>query len=247
MTRPDSTTELTDSLEDYLETIYVLVRDHRVARVRDIARARGVRPASVSPAMRRLGELGLIEYERREYIRLTPAGEVAARRVAARHQILVRLFEDFLRMPSDGAQADACAMEHSLSDEGVDRLVRFFEFLGACPSAQDLIDRFHACPVVNDDVEGCEQDCPARRRRRRGEAAPPRRLSELSPGEGGTVSRIEGRGELRQRLLDMGLMPDVSVEVDRTTSRGDVVWIGLGGFRISLTREEADAVMVTVP
>ena len=35
--------ELTGSLEDYLETVYLLIQERRVARVRDIARARSVR------------------------------------------------------------------------------------------------------------------------------------------------------------------------------------------------------------
>ena len=72
--------ELTGALEDYLETIYELVRDHKFARVRDIAKARGVRAASVSPAMKRLSDLGLIRYVRREYIDLTEQGEEEARK-----------------------------------------------------------------------------------------------------------------------------------------------------------------------
>jgi DtxR family Mn-dependent transcriptional regulator len=46
--------ELSTALEDYLETIFELVRDQKFARVKDIAKARGVRSASVSPAMKRL-------------------------------------------------------------------------------------------------------------------------------------------------------------------------------------------------
>ena len=130
---------LTDSLEDYLETVYELVRDKKFARVKDIAQARGVRPGSVSPAMRRLAEMGLIEYVRREYIGLTPEGEERARRILARHQLLTRLFEDFLQMNHAAAEEEACAMEHSLSDEAMDQLVRFFEFLQLCPQAKELL------------------------------------------------------------------------------------------------------------
>ena len=65
---------LSGSLEDYLETIYELVRDKKLARVKDIANRRGVRSASVTPAMKRLAELGLIEYVEREYIDLSEDG-----------------------------------------------------------------------------------------------------------------------------------------------------------------------------
>ena len=129
---------LTGSLEDYLETIFELVRDKKLARVKDIAKARGVKAGSVSPAMRRLADLGLIEYVEREYIDLTPAGEVEARRIFAKHQLLTRFFSQILKMSKSSAEADACAIEHNLSDEGMDHIVRFFEFLQGCPEGNQL-------------------------------------------------------------------------------------------------------------
>lgn len=247
MAQPPAGLELTDSLEDYLETVYELVRDHKFARVKDISAARGVKPASVSLAMRRLADMGLVEYERREYIGLTSTGEVVARRVMARHRILHRLFEDVLRMEPGAAEQDACAMEHSLSDEAVDRLVRFFEFLRICPDAKDLLERFHGCSAVHEGVVDCGRRCSAAKRSRRSGEPAPRRLADLVPGERGTVTQIDGRGEVRGRLLDIGVMPDVEVEVTRVTPRGDVLWVALGGFQLSISREEAEAVRVTTP
>ena len=58
--------EMSQPLEDYLETIYLLVQEHGFARVRDIARARDVKAATVSIALRKLAELDLVRYERRE-------------------------------------------------------------------------------------------------------------------------------------------------------------------------------------
>ena len=121
--------ELSGSLEDYLETVYHLVKKYRFARVRDIADDRGVKAASVTPALKRLSDLGLVEYEKREYVLLTAEGERQALRVVARHQVLLRFFRDFLQMPDATAEKEACAMEHSLSNEGMDRLVRFLEFV----------------------------------------------------------------------------------------------------------------------
>jgi DtxR family Mn-dependent transcriptional regulator len=244
MANRPTTRALTGSLEDYLETIYELVRTKRFARVKDIARARAVRPGSVSPAMKRLAELGLIEYVRREYISLTAAGEERARSIVARHDLLCRLFEDVLKMERTAAEAEACAMEHSLTDEAMDRLVRFFEFLQVCPDAGTVLEKFHQCRVVGDDDGGtCQERCSARRRAgARGEAN--LRLGELTPGDRGVVTHVAGQGPVRQRLLDMGFMPDVEAAVDRVDARTGAVWIRLGGFDFSLTPEEADAVMV---
>ena len=55
---------MSPALEDYLETIYLLVQEHGFARVKDIARARDVKAATVSVALRKLAELDLIRYER---------------------------------------------------------------------------------------------------------------------------------------------------------------------------------------
>ena len=61
----DEPLTLSSSLEDYLETIYRLIGSRSVARVRDIAKARDVKPASVSPALKRLQDLGLVDYVQR--------------------------------------------------------------------------------------------------------------------------------------------------------------------------------------
>ena len=73
-------TNLTPSLEDYLETIYLLQQGTSEARVRDIATARDVKASSVSPALKRLADMGYLSYIQRESIRLTETGKIAARR-----------------------------------------------------------------------------------------------------------------------------------------------------------------------
>ena len=60
VTAEDVNAALKAAADGELAGLYELVRDHKVARVRDIARARGVRSASVTPAMRRLAQMGLI-------------------------------------------------------------------------------------------------------------------------------------------------------------------------------------------
>jgi Mn-dependent DtxR family transcriptional regulator len=64
-------------------------------------------------------------------LRSRPSGEKAGRRVFSRHRLLTRFFEEVLSMPAEAASEQACAMEHSLTDEAMVRMVRFFEFLGA--------------------------------------------------------------------------------------------------------------------
>lgn len=251
---------LSHSLQDYLESIYVLLREGPVARVRDIAKARGVRTGSVIPALRRLRDAGLIDYQQREYVSLTPAGDRAARRVYARHQVLERFLRDVLQMPAGLAGQDACAMEHGLSDEGMDRLVRLFEFLGACPrSKPGFLEAFHSCSLAQ-DAPAPDEHCAAQCRSHRREPACPAQhngaearqstgghatsVYDLRPGQAATVTHVHARGSVRQRLLDMGVLPDASVELVRVAPAGNPVWIRLDGAQLALRKAEAQAVLV---
>lgn len=244
MTDLEQTVSLTSALEDYLETIFELVRDRKFARIKDIAKARGVRSASVIPAMRRLADLDLITYQKREYIDLTEQGEKAARRVYARHKLLGRFFSDILRMPAKLAQEDACAIEHNISNQGMDHLVRFFEFMQVCPEGRQLLSKFRGCSLIHDQVPECKHQCNAKPNGDESKGRQMKSLKELSPGEAGSVQRITGTGAIRQRLLDIGLMPNVRVELERVSPTGDPIWIRFQGSQVSLRKLEAETVLV---
>lgn len=239
---------MTKALEDYLETIYLILRDHKVARVRDIARARDVKMASVTPAMRRLAEAGLIAYSQREFIELTPEGERIARRILARHDILQRFFHEFLQMSEEAAEADACAMEHHLSNEGMDRLARLFEFLARCPEGKsNFVERFHSCAAVQPGLgegQGCQrhdsQLCSRSRQRRHFS----RSLADLRPNETGRITQVNAVGAVRQRLLDMGMLPNTPITMERAAPTGDPLWVRMDGFQLSLRRAEAKAILI---
>jgi DtxR family Mn-dependent transcriptional regulator len=244
MSEQTATKQLTPSLEDYLETIYEVIRTRKVARVRDIAQARDVKAGSVTPAMKRLADLGLITYARREYIELTPEGEEAARRVLSRHQVLTSFLTDVLMMPRASAEVDACVMEHHISDEAMDRMVRFFEFMRSCPhTGSDFLERFHRCSRVHVDQPACPHQCERTHRAHR-ENEPTMSLADMKPGESGRVRQVNASGAIRQRLLDMGLLPDAVIRVERVAPTGNPVWIRLRGYQISLRRSEAEAVLM---
>ena len=235
--------EMSSALEDYLETIYLQVQEHGFARVKDIARARDVKAASVSMALRKLADLDLVRYERREYVALTPAGESAGRRVLTRHRLLTRFFEEVLGMTAEAASEQACAMEHSLTDEAMDRLVRFFEFVGTCPS---VVERFRECqpapggkpcPHVPRPAGVCAA-CASQ------QGLPTTSLADLKAGQSGVVAQVGASGALRQRLLDMGILPNTTIDVERFGLGGDPLWIRCHGARLALRRAEAKAIRV---
>jgi DtxR family transcriptional regulator, Mn-dependent transcriptional regulator len=237
---------LSGALEDYLETIFLLICGEGFARVRDIAKARSVKSSSVSPALRRLAELGLIKYVQREYVGLTDSGERAARRVLARHELLARFFSQVLRMSPEAADREACMMEHNLSAEAMDRLVRFFEFLRVCPEGRpNWLDKFHSCSMVQEGAPNCAGVCGHKSLPRAQRADMTTTLSDLEPGQEGQVTQVNAQGAVRQRLLDMGLLPDVVVRVERVALGGDPIWIRFKGSQVALRRDEARSVLLT--
>lgn len=105
-----------ESLEDYLETILYL--QNRLGQVRsiDIANEMNFSKPSVSVAMKNLREKEYITMAEDGYITLTESGRKRAESVLERHTLL----SDWLMrlgVPKEIALADACKMEHDLSEE----------------------------------------------------------------------------------------------------------------------------------
>lgn len=252
MTKSETSTELTPALEDYLETVFLLERDKGSVRVRDIASAREVKSSSVSPALKRLAELGMVKYIRREFIGLTQTGKEAARRIVSRHDVLSRFFNEVLQMDPVSADREACAMEHSLSPKGMDKLVRFFEFFCACPEGHpkwlDRFHRFNPSEEITPDFDcqaGLVGDIKAKSAHHKNRTEKAVSLLELEPGEKGKVRQVKAEGAIRQRLLDMGLLPEVELCMERLAPTGDPIWISFNGSQLALRRKEAESVLIT--
>ncbi len=121
--------DLTASQEDYLEAIFQLVQEQKVARSKDIADRLGVSKSSVTVALRQLAATGFIHYDPYRYVTLTEAGERHGHAIVQRHHVLADFLERFLGMGADEADANACRIEHAIDDEVFSRLRAFMEFL----------------------------------------------------------------------------------------------------------------------
>ena len=103
------------SSEDYLEALLVLKERHGQVRAMDVAHALGYTKASVSIAMRKLREGGYVVCTPEHLLELTDQGRKIAALVWEKHQVLTLLLRSF-GVPEEQAAADACRMEHTLSD-----------------------------------------------------------------------------------------------------------------------------------
>lgn len=125
---------LSSSLEDYLETILHLQQEHSVARAKEIGDHLHVNRSSVTTALQALAKRGLVFYTPYGFITLTPSGKAAAENVAERHEVMRQFLVRVLCIDEATADADACKLEHSLSEVVLERLVAFLEFVARCPA-----------------------------------------------------------------------------------------------------------------
>lgn len=128
--------EQSASMEDYLEAIVMLARKGEPVRVTEIAKALCVKKPSVTSALVKLSEAGLVKHERYGQVRLTAEGEEIAQDVYRRHETLRRFLLEILSVDPKVADEDACHLEHSLSPTSLDRLAKFLEFVLNCPRGE---------------------------------------------------------------------------------------------------------------
>ncbi len=113
-----------ESSEDYLEAILMLREQLGKVRSIDIVYKLGYSKPSISIAMKKLREKGLVNMDEDGYITLTDEGLKIARHTYTRHKVLTSFFENIGVNPRT-AEDDACKIEHDISEETFKRLREF--------------------------------------------------------------------------------------------------------------------------
>ena len=115
-----------ESAEDYLETSLILSERLPVVRSIDIAVELGYSKPSVSIAMKNLREKGYITVSSAGFITLTEPGFAIASSIYERHTVLSNWLIS-LGVPEETALADACNMEHQISEDSFNAMKKFIE------------------------------------------------------------------------------------------------------------------------
>jgi DtxR family Mn-dependent transcriptional regulator len=196
---------LTGPVEDYLKAIYDLERVEVPATTNDIADRLAISPASVSGMVRRLADQGLITHEPYRGVRLTRSGRTAALRTLRRHRILECYLTEVLGYPWDRVHDEAERLEHSASDELIERMASALGDPGHDP---------HGAPIPTRDG--------------RVEEARLRSLAEIANGEQVRVRQVRDGDAARLRYLaEMGIRPGALVRIlDRAPFDGPItLWV----------------------
>jgi len=132
---------LSRRMEDYLEAILNISEKKGYARVKDISDALGVKPSSVVDMLKRLRDIGLVEYRKHDGIILTKKGKDIGRVVADKHAAIRKLLE-ILRVPPEIADEDACTMEHELHPKTIEQIKKLVEFVSSAPNYPEWLIHF---------------------------------------------------------------------------------------------------------
>ncbi len=108
--------DLKESGEMYLESIYILGKGQSPVRSVDVAERMNYSRASVCRGVALLKKSGLITVNTLGHISLTESGLAAAEKIFERHSVLSEILTE-LGVDKDTASEDACKIEHIISDE----------------------------------------------------------------------------------------------------------------------------------
>lgn len=112
----------TESREDYLETILLLMRKNGGVRSIDIANELNYSKASISRAVGILKESNYISVDRSGQITFTEEGQKRAEAVYDRHITIKSFLKNILGISAETAEHDACKIEHIISDESFEKI-----------------------------------------------------------------------------------------------------------------------------
>jgi DtxR family Mn-dependent transcriptional regulator len=247
---------LTPTMEDYLEALFILGKELKAIRVKDIAKRMNVKLPTVTSMLNTLVRRGLVNHEKYEYVELTNKGLKIAREVDRYHRVLRSFLTDILQIDIEQADEEACKMEHAISPATLERLVEFMEFVEVCPRVGlEWLEYFKKYCRHGRKKDEClkhmkgfinEYSANLKKLEKEGRSKmiTERPLSALSPGEKGRISKVTGAGSVRQRTLDMGVVPGAIVEIERVAPLGDPVEVKIKGYHLSLRKEEVSNVYI---
>ena len=234
---------LTESQQDYLKIINSLIARNRVARVKEIAEAKGVSMPSVTESMKKLALDEWIFYQSRGFIELTPKGEKAANYFAKRSEFLRNFLHDVLGADETKAQSEACTLEHHLSDQSLNNLGLLYQFLNHCPKMEtNLLNVFNNC--VKSSNSGNEYFCLLDNYPHFDLNEKHILLQDLPINQQAKIMLISPEADIRSFFLNLGLLPGLEITMSKINN--DSFTINYRNQEIEIPKNFGDKVEVSL-
>ena len=212
----------TKEREDYLKTIYILQRERAPVRTTDIARELSIEPASVTGVIKRMSELGLLEYEPYKGVTLSPDGLKVALEVIRNHRLIELYLVEALGYTWDEVHDEAERLEHAVSQRFIDRIEAALGFPENDPHGSPIPSREG---VIRRPME--------------------QTLSQLNAGMQGRVSRVTDEDPELLRYLDgLRVRPGEMISILEVGQYGGPIRIRVGDEEQTIGLEAAAQVFV---
>ena len=214
------------TIEEYLESIYLMSAAGKPAVGARLAEALKVSAPTVTETVRRMQRDGYVGLDSAKGITLTERGQELAEQLVRRHALSERLLTDLLGVDWHTAHAEACRLEHAISPEVEERLAAVLGNPVTCP---------HGNPIPG--ATGAEDPI-----------AGERPLSETRPGQTVLVHRVSEEAEADAELLAhfdrWGLRPGTLLQVAEVLSVNGTVTVLINGETVTLGLRAADQLWV---
>lgn len=210
----------TETLEEYLETIYKISAKQTV-RPTPIAEALGVSGPTVTATLKRLESRGLITRPGGDVV-LTEEGEALAVDIIRRHRVAERLLVDILGLRWDEAHEDACRLEHALSPRVMEALEAYLDNPEVCPHG-------HPIPSAAGEIASVEGV----------------HLADVASGQRAVVIHVPEDDEAMLEYLGaLGMYPGTTVRVREVAPFSGPLLIEVKGASYALGRDVAERILV---
>jgi DtxR family Mn-dependent transcriptional regulator len=223
--------EISENVEEYLETIYKKSLADSMAKTTEISKDLGIAPGSVTQMLKKLESDGYVTYYQYKGVKLTDKGYKIARSIVRKHRILETFLYETLNINIEDLHEQACAMEHSLSDEAERKLCQLLDYPNQCPDDHNII------PVCDLNIPTC-YECS----KISNIEEIPRRIenliaiSDMRPQQVGKIKFIRGSNETLQELLDLNITLESEITMINSTPLNGPVKILVDGKDVLLDK-----------
>lgn len=216
-------TEVSSTVEEYLEAIYKLQERGGAAKTTELARELKVALGTITNTIESLEKQSLVIHQPYKGVKLTVKGRKIALDVVRRHRLSERLLVDILRLEWSKAHDAACKLEHAFADKELSRPLE--KALGnpkTCP---------HGNPIPSESGRLVEEQSKA--------------LMSLDVGEKGTIMKVtDEREDILQYLGKLGLVPGALVEIEEKAPFNGPIMVRIGNANYALGRNVASVIWV---
>ncbi len=212
------------SKEDYLSTIYKNCDEDGNIKGNLIAEKLEVSNAAVTDMIKKLSNDGLVDYKKYHGIKLTNEGEDYARSMVRRHRIWEVFLHQIVGLPWDKVHDEAENLEHSSSDELINKMDEMLGFPEFDPHGNPI-------PNINGELPELCNGNP---------------LSSFKPGVKAKIVRVNDiNNKFLNYISQMGLILKKEIEIINLLKYDSSILISIDGREVNLSSKIASNIFVT--